>query len=382
MNRVTPTAQHGWRLRAAAAAFALLALPTAAHARLHLVRIGRFASPVYVAAPPADRARVFVVERAGRIVVVRRGHKLRRPFLDIRGRVSVGGERGLLSMAFAPDYARGGRFYVYYSDRSGDIRVVEFRRAAGGDRALRGSGRNVLKIEHNPFPHHYGGQLQFGPDGLLYVGVGDGASRDDKLNRGQRLDTPLAKLLRIDPRPAGGQPFGIPLDNPFVGRSDARHDIYAYGLRNPWRFSFDRRDGAIVIGDVGEERFEEIDYEPRGAAAGRNFGWNRFEGRARFQPGDAPNYAPPVLVHSHRAGFCAIVGGYVVRDRSLRGLYGRYVYGDDCNPRLYSVRLGPERASGDRPLGLRARHVVSFGEDSRARMYVVSLAGPVYRLAD
>lgn len=345
---------------------------------MHLVRVGHFSSPIYVSAPPGDTHRVFVVERAGRIMVVRNGRRVKRPFLDIRGRVSEGGERGLLSMAFAPDYARSGRFYVYYTDNGGDIRVAQYRRSRNPDRALAGSARNVIRIEHSQFPNHNGGQLQFGPDGLLYIGVGDGGSEGDPNNTGQNLGTLLGKILRIAPQPRGG--YGIPAGNPFGGNGQ-RREIYAYGLRNPWRFSFDRRTGALAIGDVGQDRFEEIDYEPRGAARGRNFGWSHFEGNSRFKGGPTPDYAPPVLVRSHSAGFCAIVGGYVVRNRSLAGLNGRYVYGDLCNSRLYSVRLRSGRASGNRALPVRVGNLVSFGEDAAGHVYAVSLAGPVYRLA-
>jgi glucose/arabinose dehydrogenase len=349
-----------------------------ASARVHLVRVGSFSAPIYVTAPRGDNSRVFVVERAGRIMVMRNGHKLRTPFLDIRGRVSEGGERGLLSMAFAPDYATSGRFYVDYTDNGGDIRVVQFRRSSNPNRALRGSARNVIRIEHSQFNNHNGGQLQFGPDGFLYVGVGDGGSEGDPSGNGQNLGTLLAKILRIDPHPGGG--YGIPRGNPFRGRGQ-RPEIYAYGFRNPWRFSFDRSSGALVVGDVGQDRFEEIDYERNGAALGKNFGWSHFEGFSRFKGGSTPNYAPPVLVRSHSGdGFCAIVGGYVVRDRSS-SLKGRYVYGDLCNSRLFSVRLRPGHASGNRGLPARVGNLVSFGEDARGRVYAVSLSGPVYRLA-
>jgi glucose/arabinose dehydrogenase len=343
------------------------------------VRVGSFSSPIYVAAPSSDASRVFVVERAGRIVVLH--GRSRHVFLDIRGRVSVGGERGLLSMAFAPDYAASGRFYVDYTDNGGDIRIVEFRRSGNPDRARRGSARNVLTIEHSQFSNHNGGQIQFGPDGLLYIGVGDGGSETDPFDRGQDLGTLLGKLLRIDPRASGGRSYGIPRTNPFVGSSGARPEIYSYGLRNPWRFSFDRRTGALAIGDVGQDRFEEIDFTPRDGAAGRNFGWSVFEGNQRFKPGSAPNYTPPVLALSHGSGFCAIAGGYVVRNSSYKTLNGRYVYGDLCNSRIYSVRLAGGRATGNRATGVRVSNLVSFGEDARGRVYAVSLAGSVYRLA-
>jgi glucose/arabinose dehydrogenase len=351
----------------------------AAQARVHLVRVGGFSAPIDVAAPHGDTQRVLVVERGGRIAVVRGGRRLHRPFLDIRGKVSSGGERGLLSMAFAPDYAKSGRFYVDYTDNSGDIRVVQYRRSANPDRALRGSARSVIKIEHSRFSNHNGGQLQFGPDGFLYIGVGDGGSEGDPAGTGQNLGTLLGKILRVDPHAGGG--YGIPSGNPFSGRG-RRREIYAYGLRNPWRFSFDRLTGALAIGDVGQDRFEEIDFEPRGAGAGKNFGWSHIEGNSRFKGGSTPNYAPPVLVRSHSGnGFCAITGGYVVRDRSLGSLYGRYVYGDLCNPRLYAARLSAGHASANHAIGPKVSNLVSFGEDGRGRLYAVSMDGPVYRLA-
>jgi glucose/arabinose dehydrogenase len=370
--------------RALAASVLSLATLTAcgvqqADGRVHLVRIGGFSAPIDVAAPRGDNARVFVVERAGRIKVVRSGRKLGRPFLDIRGKVSEGGERGLLSMAFAPDYATSGRFYVCYTDNGGDLRVVEYRRSSSPDRARAGSARNIIRIEHSQFTNHNGGQIQFGPDGLLYIGVGDGGSEGDPNNTGQNRGTLLGKILRIDPRPGGG--FGVPRGNPFSG-GGGRPEIYAYGFRNPWRFSFDRRTGALAVGDVGQDKFEEIDYARKGRARGRNFGWSHFEGNSRYKGGSTPSYTRPVLVRSHSGdGFCAIAGGYVVRDRSLGSLFGRYVYGDLCNPRLYSVRLRAGHASGNHAIGVRVKNLVSFGEDARGRVYAVSLNGSVYRLA-
>jgi glucose/arabinose dehydrogenase len=355
-----------------------LAFPVDAVARHRLATVGRFVEPVYVAGAPRDARRVFVVERAGRIVVVRGGRRLRAPFLDLRGHVSTSGEQGLLSIAFAPDYARSRRFYVDYTDHDGDILVREFRRSRDPDRALANSGRTLLSIEHSSFEHHYGGQLAFGPDALLYIGVGDGGGVGDPFGHAQDLGSLMGKLLRIDPRTT---PYGIPADNPFVSVTGARPEIYAYGLRNPWRFSFDDHTGDLAIGDVGQDKYEEIDFAPRGTAAGANFGWNRYEGRHPYKRGPAPaGYVPPMVERSHRDGFCAIVGGYVVRDRGLPGLYGRYVYGDDCSPRIYSVTLGRGHASRSRVVFGHLRHIVSFGEDSLRHIYVVSLAGPVYRL--
>jgi glucose/arabinose dehydrogenase len=351
-------------------------------ARLHLVRIGSFNSPVYVAAPPGDTSRVFVVEQAGRIWLVKNGHVVGTPFLDIRGNVSSGGERGMLSMAFAPDYARSGKFYVYYTDRSGNIRVVEFRRSGNPDRADPNTGRLVLFQDHHRFPNHNGGQLQFGPDGRLYIGIGDGGSEGDPAGNGQNLGTLLGKILRIDPNASGGSSYTVPHSNPFVGRRGARPEIYAYGLRNPWRFSFDRLTGDLAIADVGQDKYEEIDFERKGRAAGLNFGWKAFEGFHRYSSVRlSGRYAPPVLERTHSSGFCAIIGGYVVRDRSLPGLYGRYLYGDNCKPNIYSVKLRTRRATGQRTLPFTVKFTSSFGQDARGRIYITSLAGPVYRLS-
>src|SRR3954453_3377147 len=257
----------------------------AASSKVRLKRIGTFRQPVYLTAPPGDRSRVFVVEQAGRIRVVRSGRKLARPFLDIRGSVRAGGERGLLGLAFAPNYASSRRFYVYFTDNRGDIHVQEFRRRAGNaNLASRGSRRNVLTIGHHEFPNHNGGSLLFGPDGYLWMGVGDGGGAGDQHGHGQRLSTRLGKLLRIDPRAAGGRGHRIPKGNPFRGRRGAKPEIWAYGLRNPWRFSFDRLTDDLSIGDVGQNAWEEIDYRPAGLSAGRgtNFGWSCYEGRHTY----------------------------------------------------------------------------------------------------
>jgi glucose/arabinose dehydrogenase len=348
-----------------------------------LTRIGSFDQPLYVTAPPGDTHRVFVVEQSGRIRVVRDGRKRSTPFLDLRDRVSCCGERGLLSMAFAPDYARSRRFYVDYTDRAGDTRVVEFRRSGSRDRAVKASARTVL-FQQQPEPNHNGGLVLFGPDALLYVGLGDGGGANDQhgsLGNGQSLGTLLGKILRIDPRAGSGRAYSIPADNPFVGRSGARGEIYAYGLRNPWRFAFDRATGDLAIADVGQNQVEEIDFAPRGAARGVNYGWRVFEGRRLNFPGErAPGAVGPVLTYTHGGGGCSITGGVIVRDRGLGSLVGRYVYGDYCLGRLRAVRLGAGSATGDRGLGVSVSQLSSFGEDARGRVYATSLDGPVYRL--
>jgi glucose/arabinose dehydrogenase len=357
----------------------------AAQARrgVRLVRVGSFTSPLYVTSPPGDRRRTMVVEQAGRIMVVRDGRKLARPFLDIRSRVTSGGEQGLLSVAFPPDYASSGRFYVYYTDRGAQERIVEFRRASA-DRADASSARLVLRMA-DPEPNHNGGLLLFGPDGLMYAGTGDGGGANDQhgaRGNAQALDSLLGKILRIDPRASGGQPYSVPGSNPFVSREGARGEVYAYGLRNPWRFSFDRRTGDLTIGDVGQDAVEEIDFVTRGQGSGANFGWRPFEGDRRIFDEDAPGAAPPVITHTHAAGFCSITGGHVVRDPSVPSLAGRYVYADLCEGRIRAARLQAGVRTRGTPLPLpKVPTVSSFGEDALGRVYVVSLGGPVYRLA-
>jgi glucose/arabinose dehydrogenase len=350
-----------------------------------LKRIGRFESPVYVTGAPGFPKLLFVVEQPGRIVVLNGG----RPggtFLDLRSEVNYGGEQGLLSLAFPPDYPRSKRFYVYYTDKGGDIRVDEFKRRSP-TRADSGSRRQVIAIPHPVNTNHNGGQLQF-LDDLLYIGSGDGGSGGDPPNNAQNLDVLLGKLLRIDPRPAGGDPYTVPPSNPFVGRA-GRDEIYSYGLRNPFRFSFDTVSAAqprLTIGDVGQNQFEELDYTTVAAAAGANFGWDAFEGRARYDEENGGTDDPggtvkPILAYPHsRGNSCTIIGGYVVRDRRLPALYKRYVYADLCEGQLRSLVPHPKRASNDRRLGLAVPSPSSFGEDQAGRIYVASLEGPVYRL--
>jgi hypothetical protein len=317
-------------------------------------------------------------------MVVRGGRKLARPFLDIRSRVAAGGEQGLLSVAFPPEYAQSGRFYVYYTARSAaDNRIVEFRRASA-DRANASSARVVLTMP-NLEPNHNGGSMVFGPDRLLYVGTGDGGGGNDQhgaRGNAQNLGSTLGKLLRIDPRASGGRAYRIPSSNPFVDRGGARGEIYAYGLRNPWRFSFDRRTGDLTIGDVGQNAIEEIDFARRGRARGANFGWRPFEGDRRLFDEPAPGARGPAITHTHGAGFCSITGGYVVGDPGVPSLLGRYVYSDLCDGRIRAARLRAGRRTTGTPLDLpRVSQVSSFGEDAAGRVYVVSLSGSVYRLA-
>ncbi len=354
-------------------------------AGVRLAPVATFRSPVYVTAAPKDERRLFVVEQAGVIRVVRGGRVQRTPFLDIRSRVVSGGEQGLLSLAFAPDYASSGRFYVYYTRRSDQAEtIVEFRRQSA-DRARLSSARTLI-VQPDTESNHNGGQLQFGPDGLLYAGLGDGGGANDQhgaRGNAQDLGTLLGKLIRIDPHAAGAARYRIPAGNPFAARPGVRPEIYSYGLRNPFRFSFDRSTGDLTIGDVGQDAIEEVDFLGKGRGLGANFGWRPFEGTRKNFDEPAVGAVDPVLQLTHSDGFCSVTGGYVVRDPQLPALRGRYVYGDFCEGHLRSARLSPGAAAGDGPVSgvPKVPSISSFGEDARGRVYVVSLDGPVYRLA-
>jgi glucose/arabinose dehydrogenase len=382
------------------ATLALIALPACGSAEQHggeaqparggglaLKRIGTFDEPTYAAGAPGFPKLLFVVEQPGRVMVMRGGHKLDRPFLDIRGLVEDGGERGLLSIAFPPDYAQSRRFYVYYTDNRGNIRVEEFKRRTPVS-AARGSRRTVIEVPHPVNANHNGGQLQFLGD-LLYFGTGDGGSAGDPPNNAQDKNSLLGKLIRIDPRPSNGRPYTIPTDNPFVGKP-GRDEIYSYGLRNPYRFSFDTTTAAqprIAIADVGQNRSEELDYTTVAATSGANFGWDAFEG---FHPYEEENSGTPdpggtikpifAYGHSRDGGSCSIIGGYVVGSGGPPSLRGRYVYSDYCSGQLRSLLPRLRGADGDSKIGIGVVSPTSFGEDDRGRIYVASQRGPVFRL--
>ena len=347
---------------------------------LALQRIGGFDQPVYITGAPGFPKLLFVVEQPGRIKVVAGGRKLRRSFLNITALVQDGGERGLLSVAFHPGYQRNRLFYVYYTDAQGDIRVDEFKRR-GRTRAARGSRRAVIQVPHRAASNHNGGQLQF-LGRHLYIGTGDGGSGGDPPDNAKNKRRLLGKLLRIDPRnPRGSRDYSVPRSNPFLGRP-GRDEIFSYGLRNPWRFSFDRLHGRprIVIADVGQDRFEEVDYETLAGARGAHFGWDEWEAFAPFECDGrcARGTRKPIYAYGRSRG-CTIIGGYVVRDRST-GLRGRYVFSDLCNGTLRSFRPRLRRVRSAPSLGLSVAMPTSFGEDRRGRLYVASHEGPVFRL--
>jgi glucose/arabinose dehydrogenase len=366
---------------------AALALPVAASAEVTAVQIGTFTGPTYVTGAPGAPALLFVAERGGRIAGLDDEVPDAQPFLDISDIVLAPGdpgadaEQGLLSIAFPADYPDTRRFYVYFTNNEGNIEIDEFRTSATDPtRANRNSRRQVIVIGHPFAQNHNGGQMHFGPNGrLLYFATGDGGA-------GQRANAPdltslLGKLIRIDPRQHGDLPYRIPASNPYVGRG-GRDEIFAYGLRNPWRWSFDF--GRIVIGDVGARTWEEIDALRLGDTAGVNFGWPEYEGFEVLDPTlpgpDPPTF--PVHVYSHDGGGCAITGGYVVRDPGLPELFGRYLYADFCLGELRSLRVNfsTGEAVGDRPVGVTAPPISTFGEGAGGQIYFARLSGEVYRL--
>lgn len=377
-------------IRVASAFAVLIALVGAGSAgAATLQQVGLFEKPMYVTSAPNDPDRLFVVEREGRIEQVRSGTVTN--FADLGGKVSCcSEERGLQSIAIAPDFATSGRFFVDYTGFEGEIHVAEMK--ATGSSAPLSSLRDVIVIPHPGKSNHYGGQLQFGPDGMLYVSTGDGGGKNDELENAQSLESLLGKILRIDPRPSGVLPYTVPAGNPFAGGPKTTDDlIWSLGLRNPYRFSLDRLTGAMAIGDVGQGEREEVDYATAGAA-GLNYGWACREGRL---PGPriaepecasppAGGYTEPIFDFGHDdpgpgASRCAIVGGYVVRDPSLGDLYGRYLYGDYCGGSVRSFELASPFGS-DRPEGLEVPQMTSFGEDSCGRLYTASESGKVSRL--
>jgi glucose/arabinose dehydrogenase len=375
------------RLGKFALAFALLlGLWTGSAAAVSLQSIGSFTQPIYVTSAPDNPDRLFVVERRGTIIQVHNG--VRSTFANISSLITTSGEGGLQSIALAPDFAQSGRLFVFYTGKEepGEIHVAEMR--ASGSTAPFTSLRNLLTIPHPEEDNHYGGQLQFGPEGHLFISTGDGGGRDDEHHNAQNLGTLLGKILRIDPDPVGVLPYTIPAGNPFPGSP-----IWSYGLRNPFRFSFDRATGDLWIGDVGQEAREEVDFAAApGLGAGANYGWNCREGLVAGPATDEgcgtaspDDFTDPVFEYGHSdpgdggTYGCAIIGGYVGRGPGLGDLYGRYLYGDLCVGELRSFAPSAPFAT-DRSEGITIESLNSFGEDSCGRLYAVSGDGPVYRL--
>jgi len=346
-----------------------------------------FEKPVFVTSDPADPDRLFVVERRGTIQLLENGQV--RPFADLSpsagGPVSLQGEGGLLSIALAPDFRASGRLFVFYTgeqEENPDIHVAEL--VSNGSGAPLASLRDLLTIPHPNHDNHYGGQLQFGPEGNLFISTGDGGGTGDPEENAQDLKSPLGKILRINPNPSDSLPYTVPAGNPFAATPGADPTVWSYGLRNPFRFSFDRLAGDLWIGDVGQDSREEIDFAPApGLGAGANYGWNCKEGSLTGTvPPEAgcavaTSFVGPWFEYPNPPG-CAVIGGYVARGPGLGDLYGRYVYGDVCIGELRSFLPAAPFAT-DRGEGIRVEFLNSFGEDSCGRLYAVSGEGPVYR---
>jgi glucose/arabinose dehydrogenase len=343
-------------------------------------------APVFLTAPSNDVSRVFVVEQGGavRLIDLPSGNVHGMPFLDVGNLVASGGERGLLGLAFDPDYAANGRFYIQYTDVNGDVVIARYLRSAlSGDLADPRSAGLLLTIPHAAFSNHNGGMLAFGPDGCLYAGVGDGGGQGDPNNRGQDVTQLLGKILRLDPETGRGCANGV--QNPF-GAANERPEVWSVGLRNPWRFSFDRLTGDLYIGDVGEATREEIDVAPAPSAGrGVNFGWRSMEGFACFNPStncDRGGLTPPVLDYPHAEGACSVTGGYVYRG-AVASLRGTYFYGDYCSGFVRSFRFVNGEATEQMEwmlLNAGPHSITSFGEDAQGEVYVTTQPGTLLKI--
>jgi glucose/arabinose dehydrogenase len=358
--------------------------PVLGRPSLDLALVARnFERPVDLEAPAGD-CRLFVVEQTGRIRVIRDGQVLATPFLDISDRVRTGGERGLLGLAFHPDYASNGRFFLDYIQPNGNTRITEMRAPnPSADTADPTTERIIMRVPQ-PYANHNGGKLAFGNDGFLYIGLGDGGSAGDPQGNAQNLQSRLGKLLRIDVD--GASPFSVPDDNPFVGRDDALPEIWAYGLRNPWRFAFDSETGDLLIGDVGQAKMEEIDLGRAARGGGENYGWHIMEGTNCYRPRfgcDQTGLTAPIATYTHAEG-CSITGGVVYRGRRMPGYHGVYFYSDFCTGFLRSLRVENGQAVSRRDwtssLGTRLSRVTSFGVDADGEAYVVTVGGEIYRI--
>jgi glucose/arabinose dehydrogenase len=318
-----------------------------------------------------------VVEQAGRVRILKGDALLGTPFLDIRGKIAADGERGLLSIAFHPQYASNGRFYVYLNNKHGDIRIVRYTVSGNADVADESSADTVIGIAHPTYDNHNGGQLQFGPDGKLYASTGDGGGGGDPNGNGQNKDALLGKLLRLDVDVASGH--AVPADNPFGS------PVWAYGLRNPWRFSFDRQTGDLYIADVGQARWEEVDIASSGTGKGANYGWNVMEGSHCYGAGSCNQSGKtlPQLEYDHSSGACTIIGGYVYRGTRVTALAEHYLYADYCSGVVKSFRFVGGAVTDRRDWTTQlspGQWITSFGEDARGELYLMTQGGALYRI--
>jgi glucose/arabinose dehydrogenase len=362
-------------------------VPARIHLGLDAVATG-LSSPLLVTHAGDDSGRLFVVEQTGRIRIIKDGSLVAAPFIDISRSVAKGGERGLLGLAFHPGYKTNGKLYLSYTDLNGTSVIREYRVSANPDRVNGSSGRTLLRVKQ-PYANHNGGHIAFGPDGLLYLGFGDGGSGGDPGNRAQSRGTLLGKLLRIDVnRRTGSLQYGIPSTNPYVGRSGL-DQIWAYGLRNPWRFSFDRATGDLWIGDVGQGSWEEVDraLATRGRNAGRglNFGWRVMEGAHCFRPSSGcvrTGKTLPLTEYGHGGSRCSVSGGYVYRGKAYPDLVGAYFFGDYCSGEIWYVDRGAARGAAPTRARDTGARITSFGEDQAGELYLTDAGGTVYRLTD
>lgn len=328
----------------------------------------------------AGDSRLFITLQDGRVVIHDGTRVLETPFLDIRSLVLSGGERGLLSIAFHPRYAENGFFFVNYTDRSGDTIVARYRVSSDPNRADPSSARQFLFVDQ-PFPNHNGGQLQFGPDGYLYIGMGDGGSAGDPDNRAQNRTVLLGKMLRLD---VDGDSYVIPPSNPFASTSSTRPEIWALGLRNPWRFSFDRATGDLWIADVGQGSWEEVNFQPASSIGGENYGWDVLEGTHCFGTATCSRagFVDPVIEYNHSGGACSVTGGYVYRGARSPRMHGLYLYGDYCNGRIWGARPDGSGRWISTQLADTTYQISTFGEDFNGEIYVADHNGSVYRIVD
>jgi glucose/arabinose dehydrogenase len=335
-----------------------------------------------VALTHAGDTRLFITEQIGTVRIYDALGLRAAPFLDIRSIVLAEGERGLLSVAFHPQYRNNGIFFVYYTNQNGDNNLARYKVTSDPDRADAASGAVLLTIPHPTFANHNGGQLQFGPDGFLYIGTGDGGSGGDPNNNAQNLNQLLGKILRIDVD--HGSPYAIPSSNPFATRPGARGEIWAYGVRNPWRFSFDRITGDLWIGDVGQDAFEEVDFQAATSIGGENYGWRKMEGQHCYNPSsncvDA-GVVFPLLEYSHAGGACSISGGYRYRGTQIPSLKGAYLYGDYCTGTISKAEQSGTNWLSSTLFATTLR-ISAFGEDLSGELYVMDVAkGIVYKIA-
>ena len=333
----------------------------------------------------AGDGRLFIVEKEGAIRLVQDGRLLDEPFLDIRDRVNAdSSERGLLSVAFHPDYAQNGRFFVNYTNLAGNTAVSAFQVGSSPNQADPGSESILLTIRQ-PYANHNGGQLQFGPDGYLYIGMGDGGSGGDPQGNGQNPSTMLGALLRLDvDQAADAAQYGIPADNPFVADAAKLPEIWATGLRNPWRFSFDRATGDLLIADVGQNQWEEVNFLPAGSPGGSNFGWNIMEGTHCYDRNtcDQTGLVLPVIDYRHEQGRCSITGGYVYRGSQFPTLGGVYFFGDYCSGEIWGMTAGEDGRFSAQVLYRSPSRIASFGEDAAGELYVVDISGGIYQIRE